>query len=104
MATRKDKHAFTIAVPPGSRCDFCSDPAPAWDYPCQSFMTLGGVAESIDAWIACEACHAFIQKGDWPGLAAHSAKRMGHEVELVAAFHSQFRQHRMGEPSRFGRA
>ena len=52
-------------------CDFCSSPAPAWRYPADSFHDSFG-SQSVEDWVACEACHALIVAGDREGLAERS--------------------------------
>ncbi len=57
-------------------CDFCSEPAPTWCYPAETFiaMTVGPVASASDGgWAACDECHRLIEAGDRRALAERSA-------------------------------
>ena len=58
------------------KCDFCSEPAPAWWYPATDFVALqvgAIVSTSEGSWAACETCHGLIESGDRMGLAERSA-------------------------------
>uniref|UniRef100_A0A6M3IJQ6 Uncharacterized protein n=1 Tax=viral metagenome TaxID=1070528 RepID=A0A6M3IJQ6_9ZZZZ len=59
----------------GPICDFCSDPAVAWDYPANdstpaAILLNGNVTlmSSIGNWAACEKCSALIEADDRSGL------------------------------------
>lgn len=93
---------------PGRRiCDFCERPpeqAPvAWMYAVKPMtMDFGGIPVQIDAplfssdWAACEACAAFIEAGDYSGLAAH----MGYPAGVVPGSVASFRDARIGPGQR----
>lgn len=65
-------------------------------------MALGGVAESIDSWVACDKCHELMQADDWMGLAERAALTVGFGEWVAWTLHSEFRQHRTGPPKRYG--
>jgi len=69
-------------------CDFCSAPAPAWEYPARPF-TLDGWA-SADSWAACEACHVLVEGAAWDEL-ADRALNSGRYVPVPAALRRQVR-------------
>lgn len=49
---------------PGSAinlCDFCSEPAPTWIYPCSDVMTPIETLGSVGAWAACDTCAEMIE-------------------------------------------
>jgi len=45
------------------KCDFCSDPQPAWIYPAESFTVNKVNWGSEDDWAACEECSQLIEDG-----------------------------------------
>lgn len=85
-------------------CDFCNDMKPAWEHPCRSFTTLGGVVESVDAWLACDGCHTLIVAENWDGLAARCALLLSWDASLVLAIQDEFRKNRIGPPRKYGTA
>lgn len=87
------------------KCDFCSDPAPAWVFPAQSFQYRG--TGSRGDWLACDECADCIQRGAWPQLARRSlrAPKLAMAASLIgeaaviaetSALHRLFAKHRRG--------
>jgi hypothetical protein len=89
-------------------CDFCGSASPAWEYPCESF-TVPGIppGKSTGGWIACDDCHAVIEKNDREALARRgllnpSVSIIGPKAALagVREIHQQFFDRRGGPPLR----
>jgi len=86
-----------------AKCDFCSSPAPAWNYPAESFKDPLG-SQSIGDWLACEECHALIEAGNYEGLARRALAALGHadHLEWSMAYcrdlYRMFRENRTGPP------
>jgi hypothetical protein len=103
-------------------CDFCTDGRIAWRYPTRPVTAALGppdggpdlrtAVQYNDAWLACQACHELIDRGERHGLArraaaALAAERRGralgpHELEGVlrqtASVHALFFANRRGDP------
>lgn len=97
---------FNAPLASGRFCDFCSDPHPPWDYPCESFE-LWGLVNSLDSWGACDACHLLIQADQWDALAERSKAKMGVPaipLHIHRQIHEAFRKHRKGPALRSGTA
>jgi hypothetical protein len=85
------------------RCDFCNEPGPIWNYPCEDFDMAhnGQHAGFIGDWAACNRCHLNITKNEWGRIAERNAKAspgLGRNQvkRWVTALHAEFRKHRTG--------
>jgi hypothetical protein len=97
----------------GEKCDFgvgCGPPR--WLYPAESFKfrlpaTGSPEHESTGGWLACEACHAMIEGGDWESLAWRSVPstlRPEHRevtYRFMRGFHEAFAAARSGPAQPF---
>lgn len=93
------------------RCDFCLEPLPKWEVPCEDFVFgLPGVNEgSMGSWGACDACAALIRLGDRVGLLDRAmipgTGMSEHDLSVLrfAAKVAQdgFWEHTTGEPRRW---
>lgn len=98
-------------------CDFCSQPSPAWRYPCATFdsfvvetdtQTVTGTP--VGDWLACEPCHDLIERDDRVALVDRAVATpktfSGIEVpeDIARTFtrelHEGFFAHRTGEAVR----
>lgn len=96
--------AINMPLATGRFCDFCNDPTPRWDYPCNTF-NVWGLVNSIDSWLSCDHCRLLIQGEQWEQLAARAATSQGWPIWLVRQIHDEFRKHKKpGAPAAFGRA
>ena len=85
-------------------CDFCSQVAPRWVYPCHDFSAIAG-QHSVGAWAACERCHHLIEHGRWSKLVRRSLSGQGRDRSdpstfileaLLGELFRQFARHRAG--------
>lgn len=88
-------------------CDFCELPydqaPPVCAYPVKPFeLNIGGGVPIVidmpvmtDAWRACETCAAFIDAGDYAGLALHMGYAP-HPLGVLPHTVAQFRDARIG--------
>ncbi len=91
------------------KCDFCSEPEPAWSYPAATVRVVSNHVSDGD-WAACDACHDLIEAKDFNALADRSLiyyrGRYGDRpgaVELLATLrdiHVSFQQACLGQPRR----
>ena len=96
-----------LCSPVSRVCDFCSfldDATPAtWFYPAVAVsIDVGGFLVELDLgavsddWAACDTCAAFIEAGDYSGLAQH----IGYPEGPLPAAMAQFRDTRVGPGQR----
>jgi hypothetical protein len=55
---------MTVAIESQGICDFCSSRDVAWTYPARNISLEDINATSMGAWLACNACHALVERGD----------------------------------------
>jgi hypothetical protein len=90
---RPGNHADVMGV-----CDFCTEPDPAWIYPCESYHTMLGTKFEIDGWKsesygsvgdwgACDTCHNMIETGNWDAMVERNLKAQPErQVEPAKSF------------------
>lgn len=89
-------------------CDFCSSPAIAKTYACQSFEAIKTpqfVATSEGNWAACQVCADLIDHNCWDALMERSLETSGFShvagterevmLEFIRALHKRFRELRL---------
>ena len=104
------------------RCDFCSvvSPDPSWRYPVKDFLVFMATDENASLsgsrgdWMACEACRALIEAGNWNELAGRTLGSIEEDrpddnlrslrLALIGVLHVQFNANRAGPAIRAGSA
>lgn len=87
-----------------TRCDFCSQDAPAWTVPARTFTALPGHGSDGD-WAACDDCVHLIQENKWSALADRIVRIMRRQglsadAEPLHHLYSALRRHLRGAPYR----
>jgi hypothetical protein len=88
-------------------CDFCAGSPIAWEFPVKEFSLDEYQYTSLENWLACEACAAFVMNEDFEALVGYSVLRrrdLGleeltqEEREFVRKLHLGFAINRTGPP------
>lgn len=93
-------------------CDFCFAENPTWEFPAETYVDPKNETRSLGAWMACDACAAYICRDDYIELVKQRSLLNPTMKLLVAVAGTvrakeeamrmwrDFAKHRKGEPHR----